>query len=261
MESEKVKEIKKALEDNSNCEHYNSLWYMDNCKCITVSYADILTLINELESEKDNLYNLNQNLISDKQVLMQENERWQEKEGALSCELDLLNEKLTNAEIEVDDYKDRIAELEKENDDYYERCVILRRENEQLKTLVSSLEKKNIDLEEYIKGNEQDAKAFVNGWHKDLETELKQFAERLKEKKTKRLIPVGLDQPAKEVWFIKLTEEEIDETLKEFIPIDNNDNTCVSCSAIIPEGRQVCPNCEVEVKPCTKSSKTPSEDQ
>ena len=32
------------------------------------------------------------------------------------------------------------------------------------------------ELEEYIEGNEQDAKAFVHGWKKDLETELKQFA-------------------------------------------------------------------------------------
>lgn len=43
----------------------------------------------------------------------------------------------------------------------------------------------------------------------------KKFADRLKERKTKRLVPVGLDQPAKEVWFIKLTEEDIDEICKE----------------------------------------------
>jgi hypothetical protein len=56
-------------------------------------------------------------------------------------------------------------------------------------------------LEEYIKGNEQDAKAFVNGWHKDLETELKQFAEKV----AKRLIN------------IKGIKQILDETLKEFI--------------------------------------------
>ena len=111
---------------------------------------------------------------------------------------------------ENQELKDRIAELEKENDDYYERCVILRRENEQLKTLVSSLEKKNIDLEEYIKGNEQDAKAFVNGWHKDLEAELKQFAERLKEK-------YGKSCSEYYPLLLELTSEQLDETLKEFI--------------------------------------------
>jgi predicted nuclease with TOPRIM domain len=84
--------------------------------------------------------------------------------------------------------EDYINELESENDAYYERATILRRENEQLKTLVDSLENQKTELkdriaelEEYIKGNEADAKAFVNGWRKDLETELKQFAERLKE--------------------------------------------------------------------------------
>ena len=55
MESEKVKEIKKALEDNANYEHYNKLSYIDGYKCKTVDYADILTLINELESENERL--------------------------------------------------------------------------------------------------------------------------------------------------------------------------------------------------------------
>ena len=51
MESEKVKEIKKALEDNANYEHHDKLGYIDGYKCKTVAYADILTLINELENE------------------------------------------------------------------------------------------------------------------------------------------------------------------------------------------------------------------
>lgn len=51
MESEKVKEIKKALEENANYEYYNKLGFIDGYKCKTVAYADILTLINELESE------------------------------------------------------------------------------------------------------------------------------------------------------------------------------------------------------------------
>ena len=43
MESEKVKEIKKALENNANYEHYDKLGYIDGYKCKTVAYADILT--------------------------------------------------------------------------------------------------------------------------------------------------------------------------------------------------------------------------
>ena len=57
MESEKVKEIKKALEDNANYEHHNKLGYIDGYKCKTVAFADILTLINELESENELLRN------------------------------------------------------------------------------------------------------------------------------------------------------------------------------------------------------------
>ena len=55
MESEKVKEIKKALEDNANYKHHNRLGYIDDYKCKTVTYVDILTLINELESENEKL--------------------------------------------------------------------------------------------------------------------------------------------------------------------------------------------------------------
>ena len=55
MESEKVKEIKEALEDNANYEHSNKLGYIDGYKCKTVAFADILTLINELESENERL--------------------------------------------------------------------------------------------------------------------------------------------------------------------------------------------------------------
>ena len=51
MESEKVKEIKKALEDNKT----DHLPYIDGYKCKFVDYSDILTLINELESENERL--------------------------------------------------------------------------------------------------------------------------------------------------------------------------------------------------------------
>ena len=56
MTSEKVKEIKKALDFNANYDHYNKSGYIDGYKCKTVAYADILTYINELESENDTLH-------------------------------------------------------------------------------------------------------------------------------------------------------------------------------------------------------------
>lgn len=55
MNSEKVKEIKKALENSAAYEYYNKLGYIDDYNCKTVAYADILTLINELESENSKL--------------------------------------------------------------------------------------------------------------------------------------------------------------------------------------------------------------
>lgn len=55
MNSEKVKEIKKALEFNANYEHYNKLGFIDGYKCKTAAYADILTYINKLESENSKL--------------------------------------------------------------------------------------------------------------------------------------------------------------------------------------------------------------
>ena len=51
--SEKAKEIKKALEDNKT----DHLPYIDEWKCKFVEFADILTYINELESENELLRN------------------------------------------------------------------------------------------------------------------------------------------------------------------------------------------------------------
>ena len=51
MESEKVKEIKKALEDQS----IEKLKYQDGIKIKEIDFISILTLINELESENERL--------------------------------------------------------------------------------------------------------------------------------------------------------------------------------------------------------------
>ena len=84
MESEKVKEIKKALEDCASNEIANRLPYIDDHKCKAVDFADILTLINELDSENERLLN----------------EKW-------NCQDDLDNYHEENQPL-----KDRIAELE-----------------------------------------------------------------------------------------------------------------------------------------------------
>ena len=51
MESEKVKEVKKALEDHS----IEKLKYQDGIKIKEIDFISILTLINELESENERL--------------------------------------------------------------------------------------------------------------------------------------------------------------------------------------------------------------
>lgn len=55
MESEKVKEIKNALDFNANDDFYYLPYIDDKDKQKTVKFADILTLINELESENERL--------------------------------------------------------------------------------------------------------------------------------------------------------------------------------------------------------------
>lgn len=89
MESEKAKEIKKALEDNTK----------------TVTYADILTLINELESENERLSKELDSEWKDRRKAEENLHRaqWNYKIG-------LGQSRKRNKEL-----KDRIAELEKEN--------------------------------------------------------------------------------------------------------------------------------------------------
>ena len=88
MESEKVKEIKKALEFQRD-----GLAYLDN-NCIEIVYCkDILTLINELECENERLSSRYRNLE------INYNDTW---------------EHYREYEVENQQLKDRIAELEKE---------------------------------------------------------------------------------------------------------------------------------------------------
>ena len=103
MESEKVKEIKKALEDNANYKHHNRLGYIDGYKCKTVTYANILTLINELESENEKL---NKALVANLDAY-----RDGFTDGAN------LNNKVENKwKEENQQLKDKVTELESENE-------------------------------------------------------------------------------------------------------------------------------------------------
>ncbi len=186
MEIEKVKEIKKALEERTqhkpiNCSHseYVEACGMycrhrgefvsaimgikneqtcENCNKFTATdkfkeYADILTLINELESE---------------------NERWQKDCADIANDYQEMGNFYYEEVKKNQQLKDRIAELEKENADYKDTNNILRTRIDKSKELSNR-----------------------NG-----ELLLKQFAERLKEKMTVHYSSVI---------------DSIDETLKDFI--------------------------------------------
>lgn len=80
-----------------------------------------------------------------------------------------------------------INELESENERLANRLevgkIVAKQRFEKLKKAEhdSDRYKKRItELEEYIKGNAEEAKAFVENWHNDLMKELKHFAERVK---------------------------------------------------------------------------------
>lgn len=101
MNSEKVKEIKTALEFNAGIEHHDKLSYIDGYKCKVVAYADILTLINEMESE-------NERLRKERDKYIVENKDIEESNTYANEFLEKYKEKNKNL-------KDRIAELKKEN--------------------------------------------------------------------------------------------------------------------------------------------------
>lgn len=80
MESEKVKEIKKAIEYNSVSEFMNRLPYADEFnKLKMVSFDDILTLINELESENEKIKQSAKNLAFVNEKVIDENQKLKDR--------------------------------------------------------------------------------------------------------------------------------------------------------------------------------------
>ena len=207
MESEKVKEIKKALEDNADREHYNSLWYMDDCKCITVAYADILTLINELESENERLNksDTSKEESSIEYYNLYKDLKRKNKDLNELCELQRVS--ISENFVKENQLKDRIAELEGE----ITKSDII---NSKLEMDIEFLNKQNIDLEidrDYYQEQFNEQEDFYVEWNKQ---QLKQFAERLKENdKIKVILNDG--------WIFSYVEicKAIDETLKEFVEL------------------------------------------
>ena len=218
MESEKVKEIKKALEQNDD----NGIMYEVNDQkriCKFIHHKDILTLINELESENDTLHtNLCEyrrenkelgsviSIANEREYRKKFNDEWRKE---YQKELDKQGNGHIAGHPDFDlvyklyfEQKDRIAELE--NTDYYKE-----------------IEKKKEDLlcKEYglIKYEKEIAGKY-----------LKQFAERLKEKLEKYRLENEYfikDEPNGNLWqlnssvfYLEVTQDGglVDEILKEY---------------------------------------------
>ena len=177
MNSEKVKEIKKALEDNANYEHHDKLGYIDGYKPKTVAFADILTLINELESENERL-RVVVDIANEREYRKKFTDEWRKE---YQKELDKQGNEHIAGHPDFDlvyklyfEQKDRIAELEKENETKTD-------------TIANLLKKQEF-------------------YEKD---KLKQFAERLKEKALSHCRTINCYE-------LKFIEETIDELLKEY---------------------------------------------
>lgn len=126
MNSEKVKEIKKALEDNANYKHHNRLGYIDGYKCKTVTYADILTLISELESENKELRVVT-DIANERTYRKKFTDEWRKE---YQKELDKQGNGHIAGHPDFDlvyklyfEQKDRIAELEKDKEKWQRKAI------------------------------------------------------------------------------------------------------------------------------------------
>ena len=182
MESEKVKEIKKALEicmhtrvsGCGECPYNYTNTKTKQSECFRMA-EHALTLINELESENES----QKKDISDYLgVIVSCTE--QEKE---------YKEKNHDLHIENVALKDRIPELEKENENLKKQLIA-----------IDTLDETNFE-------KRHNAIVFIT------EKQLQQFAERLFEKYSYDKLTHETDEDIE----IHLTASELDETLKEFI--------------------------------------------
>lgn len=139
MNSEKVKEIKEALQDHS----IEKLKYQDGIKIKELDFFDILTYINELESE---------------------NER--------------LDKSDTSKEESSIEYYNLYRDFKRENQRLKNRIAELEKENGELKEHVTEVEKGIINIAKERNKKDELASKFIDSYNDSL----KQFAERLKEK-------------------------------------------------------------------------------
>ena len=178
MNSEKVKEIKKALEYCSNhsvSDCSNVCPYDKYTRCRTELTKDSLTYINELESE---------------------NER--------------LNKSDTSKEESSIEYYNLYREFKRENQTLKNRIAELEKENGELKEHVTEVEKGIINIAKERNKKDELASKFIDSYNDSL----KQFAEKLKEKAHKGASCDSITYKFIERDYT-ITESELNELLKE----------------------------------------------
>ena len=106
MDSEKVKEIKKALKFMMGLDLSNKLPYIDGNTIKQIAYEEIFNYINDLESENERLIDK----CGEQSVL------WRNHFNSIY-------------ETAIENYKNRIAELEKENAEQLNHFVERLKEN------------------------------------------------------------------------------------------------------------------------------------
>ena len=178
MNSEKVKEIKEALEYCSNhsvSDCSNVCPYDKYTRCRTELTKDSLTLINELESE---------------------NER--------------LNKSDTSKEESSIEYYNLYRDFKRENQQLKDRIAELEKENGELKEHVTEVEKGIINIAKERNKKDELASKFIDSYNDSL----KQFAEKLKEKAHKGASCDSITYKFIERDYT-IAESELNELLKE----------------------------------------------
>ncbi len=149
MESKKVKEIKKVLEEGQ----FNTITHhQKEGKPIKISFADILTLINELEHE---------------------NERLTEEKNLYKSQFNELEPRFFDLRNDNKELKDRIAELEKERTQQCIDCIEWRGANEKLKQFAERLKKEIKAIAEWY--DDHIDKTYNGITEKDIDETLKEF--------------------------------------------------------------------------------------
>lgn len=198
MESEKVKEIKKSLQQEIHLTEYVDSVYAENVSLDLLK--DVLTIINELESENKELRVVT-DIANERTYRKKFTDEWRKE---YQKELDKQGNGHIAGHPDFDlvyklyfEQKDRIAELEKENDE--------------LKVDI----KNSIDMQkQMLDGFNNATKEVEENLAREIPNLLKRFTEKLKDKAIRRQEFIG-ELAIDDIEYVKT--QDINETLKEFI--------------------------------------------